>query len=110
MRLPMLQRILFSLVIFLLSSYLPVQAQTRGSAINPYEHGVKRFQKGDLDGAIEDFTKAISLSSRFGSNQLTRSSVPHSAKGLAPSAGEAREITVIDPLTAKAYTSRGAAR
>ena len=37
----MLQRIFFSLVIFLLSSYSLVKAQTPGSAINPYEHGVK---------------------------------------------------------------------
>src|ERR1700716_1006575 len=106
----MLQRILFSLVSFLLCGCLLVQAQTRSSAIDHYEHGSKRFQKGDLDGAIEDFTKAISISSRLDSNQVTRSSVPPGANGLAASVGEAREIRVVDPLTANAYTSRGLAR
>src|ERR1700737_4960485 len=106
----MLQRISLCFLIFLLCSYLLVQAQTPASAIDHYEHGTRRFQKGDLDGAIEDFTKAISISSRLGSNQLTRGSVPPGANGLAASAGEVREITVIDPFTANAYTSRGLAR
>ena len=106
----MLQRILFSFVIFLLCGYMLVQAQTPSSAIDHYEHGVKRFQKGDLDGAIEEFTKAISISSHLDSNQLTRRSVSLGANGLAASEGEAREITVIHPFTAIAYTSRGLAR
>jgi tetratricopeptide (TPR) repeat protein len=106
----MFQRILFSFVIFLLCGYLLVQAQTPSSANDHYEHGAKRFQRGDLDGAIEDFTKAISISSHVDSNQLTRSNIASGANGLAPSDGEAREITVIDPFTANAYTSLGAAR
>ncbi len=106
----MLQRILFSLVIFLLCGYLLVQAQTPGAAIDHYERGAKRFQKGDLDGAIEEFTKAISISSHLDSDQLTRSKVAPGANDFAASAGEAREITAIDPFTANAYTSRGLAR
>src|SRR5260370_31215764 len=106
----MLHRISFSLVIFLLCSYVLVQAQTPSSAIDHYEHGAKRLEKGDLDGAIEEFTKAISLSSHLDSNQNTRSRVPLGTTGFAASDGEAREITVIDRFTANAYTNRGVVR
>src|SRR5260370_35845893 len=106
----MLKRILLSLVIFPLCGYVLVQAQTPSLAIDHYEHGAKRFQTGDLDGAIEEFTKAISISSHPDSSQLTRSNVPPGANGFAASDSEAREITLIDPFTAKAYTNRGTAR
>src|SRR5260370_5005615 len=100
----MLERFLFSLVIFLLCGYLLVQAQTPSSAIDHYEHGVKRLQNGDLDRAIEDFTKAISISSHLDSSQLIRGNAPPGRKGFTASAGEAREITVVNPLTPNAYT------
>src|SRR5260370_21053901 len=106
----MLQRALFSFVILLLCGYLLVQAQTPNSALEHYERGAKRLQNGDLEGAIEEFTKAISISSHLDSTQLTRSNVLSGANAFAVSAREAREITVIHPFTANAYTSRGLAR
>ncbi len=106
----MFQRILFSLVIFLLCGYSLVHAQTPSSAIDHYEDGAKRLQRGDLDGAIEEFTKAISLSSHLDSNQPTRSNEAPGANGFAASDREANGIIVIDPFTANAYTSRGLAR
>ncbi len=106
----MFQRILFSFVIFLLCGYLLVQAQTPASAIDHYDHGVKKFQRGDFDGAIEEFTKAISLSSHLDSRQLTRSNVTSGANGFAVPAGAVREVTLVDPFTANAYTDRGTAR
>ena len=106
----MFLRILFFFVIFLLCGYLLVQAQTPASRIDHYEHGLKRLQKGDLDGAIEEFMKAISFSSHLDSSQLTRSKVAPGANGFAASDSEATEISVIDPFTANAYTNRGTAR
>ena len=105
----MFQRNFFLLVIFLISSGLAMQAQTPDSAINYYEHGTKKFGKGDLDGAIEDFTRAIEISSRLGSDRLARKLVS-GATGFAASADEANEVTVIDPFTAKAFIGRGLAR
>src|SRR2546425_9220248 len=106
----MINRIFFLFVILILSSGLLVQAQTPGAAINHYEHGAKRFQIGNLDGAIEDFTKAIEISSRLGSDRPARGQFLPGADGLAAPDAEAAGITVIDPFTARAYTGRGLAR
>src|SRR6267142_1981721 len=101
-RIILLVAVLFSL------SCISIQAQSPRSAIDRYEDGTRKFKKGDLDGAIEDFTRAIRISSRLeGSRPAPRL---NRANGFADSSDEAGEITVIDPLTAKAYTSRGLAR
>src|SRR2546423_10008942 len=94
-----------------ISLWLPVtvfaQAQTPEAALNLFQNAVKKTKNGDLDGAIEDYTRAINLSSHLDTrkNPTTRS-------GNSFTAGDAssEEITVIDPLTANAYTNRGLAR
>ncbi len=43
--------------VFCLSSV--TVGQTPSNAINLYKHGTSKLDKNDLDGAIDDFTKAI---------------------------------------------------
>jgi len=57
-------RYIFTVVLLLLGSYVCVQAQIRQSAIDRYHDGGKKLDQGELDGAIEDFTRAIEISSR----------------------------------------------
>jgi len=108
----MLQRISLSLALLLFFSAALVQAQTPASASNYFDHGTRRYQKGDLNGAIEDFTRAIEISSRLGPTKLVRGNSMRGASGFSDSdsVSEASSITVIDPLTAHALTSRGLAR
>src|SRR5258708_6136116 len=105
----MFHRILFFLGILFLGGNLSIGAQTPDSAVRFYEHGTSSFQQGDLDGAIADFTKAIEISSRLVPTRSTRHTSLPGVNGFADSA-EADGITVIDPFTANAYTSRGLAR
>jgi tetratricopeptide (TPR) repeat protein len=81
--------------------------QTPSNAINLYKHGTSKLNKNDLDGAIEDFTKAIELSSRLGPAKADNGS---RFKNDLTTEAEAGNITVIDPLTANAYSNRGVAR
>src|SRR6185436_20753747 len=71
-------------------------AQTPNSAIDRYRDGARKVGKGDLDGAIEEYSRAIAISSRFGNSDTA--------------SAEANNIKVIDPFTANAYTNRGVAR
>ena len=45
------------------------KAQTPSRAIDLYKQGALKLDKGELDGAIDDFTRAIELSSRLGSTK-----------------------------------------
>ena len=92
---------------FLLCFATITAAQTPSSAISLYKHGTSKLNKNDLDGAIQDFTKAIELSSRFGPAKADQGS--RFGNDLTTEA-EAANITVVDPLTANAYSNRGVAR
>ena len=79
--------------------------QTPDAAINYFEHGYKKVDKGDLDGAIADYTRAILISSRLGSgpDSLKRSLLDSKLNS------EWDSVSVVDPFTANAYNNRGAA-
>jgi tetratricopeptide (TPR) repeat protein len=64
--------------------------------VSHYRDGDKKVGKGDLDGAIEEYSRAIAISSRLNSSDSETD--------------ETSNITVIDPFTANAYTNRGVAR
>src|SRR2546423_4277007 len=99
--------ILFAIV----SLWLPVtafaQTQTPEAALNLFQNAVKKTKNGDLDGAIEDYTRAINLSSRF---ETRKDSSNGSGNSFAAGDNSSEEITVVDPFTANAYTNRGLAR
>ena len=97
--------ILFAVV----SLWLPVtafsQTRTPEAALNHFQNAEKKIDKGDLDGAIEDYTRAIRLSSHL---DLSKSS--NSRLGNSFTDYSAETITVIDPFTANAYNNRGLVR
>src|SRR5260370_2726358 len=78
-----------------------VSAQTPQKAIDYYNHGTTKCKSGELDEAIEDFTKAIQISSHL---------TPAPPRGNAFTDADADKITVIDPFTADVYSNRGYAR
>src|SRR5437868_928151 len=101
----------FAILFALISLWLPVtafaQTQTPEAALNLFQNAVNKTKNGDLDGAIEDYTRAINLSSRFDTRKSTGS---RSANSFAAGDNASEEITVVDPFTANAYTNRGLAR
>ena len=57
--------ILFALVSLLLPATAFAQGRTPEAALNHFKNALKKTGNGDFDGAIEDYTRAITLSSTF---------------------------------------------
>ncbi|HEU4932448.1 MAG TPA: tetratricopeptide repeat protein, partial [Pyrinomonadaceae bacterium] len=57
--------ILFALVSLLLPTTVFSQTRTPEAAVDHYKKALKKSGNGDFDGAIEDYTRAIRLSSHF---------------------------------------------
>ena len=93
--------LLFAVVSLCLPLIVVSQPRTPDAAINHFNNANRKAAKGDLDGAIEEYTRAIHLSSHLdGFNS--------SSRRLANSFNDdSREsIRVIDPFTANAYNNR----
>src|ERR1044072_8090933 len=86
--------ILFALVSLLLPATVFSQTRTPEAAVNHYKTALKKSGTGDLDGAIEDYTRAIRLSSHFNTSK--------SSDRLGNSFTDSNAVTVIDPFTANA--------
>ena len=90
-----------ALLFAVVSLSLPVtvfsQTGTPEAAINHFKDAVKKIDGGDLDGAIEDYTRAITLSSHLGSRN-SNSRLKNSFSDYSTDS-----VTVIDPFTANAY-------
>src|SRR5688572_28808292 len=69
---------------------------------------MKKAGNGDLDGAIEDYTRAITLSSRLDSGKSSNRSGNAFTGGA--DASSDNEVVVVDPFIANAYSNRGLAR
>ena len=89
----------FVLILFCMNA----QAQTPNSAKRFFQHGQKSFAEGNLEGAFEDYSRAIEISSRLDSRKTAPTD-------LFRPANSADNVTVIDPFTANAYTNRGVVR
>src|SRR4051812_40440690 len=85
----------FCLLTFIILVIVAIAAaQTPNAAVDHYRDGARKVSKGDLDGAIEDYSRAIAISSRFGSANAATNA-------------ETKDVRVIDPFTANAYINRG---
>ena len=97
-----------ALLFAVVSLSLPVtvfsQTGTPEAAINHFKDAVKKIDGGDLDGAIEDYTRAITLSSHL-SSRNSNSRLKNSFSDYSTDS-----VTVIDPFTANAYNNRGLVR
>ena len=88
---------------FILYFTLTASAQDPGAAREIYNRGQQRFMKGDFEGAIADFTRAIEMSSGPATKDWkvkTDFNVEASASG---------EISFIDPFAARIYADRALA-
>ena len=55
----------FALLTLILFVFISIQAQTPNAALDRFKDGLKKSDRQDFDGAIEEFTRAIALSSRL---------------------------------------------
>ena len=99
------RRTVLTLIVLILLTGSVMQGQTPTSAVNHYQHGINNYQRGDLDGAIEDYTRAIELSSSLFPAKRSQTHLLNRANAF--DAAAADHIIVIDPFTARAYTNRG---
>src|SRR4030095_13569750 len=114
LRNPGIRRILISVLTFLgMSAFLvagPVidaRAQTTGSPSYYLKRGIERYNAGDYDAAIADFSEAIELNSGFASlrdGKQVRSKFSNNQYR-----DELDRIVVADPFNAVAYYNRGLA-
>jgi tetratricopeptide (TPR) repeat protein len=103
---------LFFVLALTFSCFNFVQAQTPDAAINHFRNAEKKTAKGDLDGAIEDYSRAIVLSSSLQTRQPAARISGHSftSSDAVDVADESSDIRVINPFTANAYNNRGLIR
>jgi len=84
--------------------------QSTSTALGAYRQGTVKLQNGDLDGAIRDFTQSIEISSHLMPDKSVPIGSAPGINGFRDLASDGRRVTVVDPLTASAYVSRGYAR
>src|SRR5690349_17307407 len=105
-----MRRFAFFLSVFALtlSIHVSAPAQTPEAAVNNFKNALKKAGNGDLDGAIEDYTRAITLSSRV---ETTKTS-SRSGNSFSSSTDVSSDsnVVVVDPFIANAYSNRGLAR
>ncbi len=102
------------LLLILVFAFYPgnsfAQSQTPEAAVRYYENGAKKFSKGDFAGALEDYTKAIEISSRLAPAKRVNGADWRIANDFADASTGPNQITVIDPFTARAYANRSKVR
>ncbi len=99
---------IFRTTILSICFFLSAQAQTPNAAQEHYNRGNSRYTKGDIEGAIEEFTRAIEVSARLGNHTIIDKRKKETDFVGAVSSFD--EIKVIDPLTATAYSARALMR
>src|SRR5262249_54579920 len=75
----------------------PCLAQAPRAAQDHFNRGSSLYQKGDFEGAIADFTKAIEISSRLDNRNW------QGGAGFGGAATNFDKVRVLDPLAAAAY-------
>src|SRR6266496_4192063 len=97
------------LLAFVLTPMLPAVAAAQTSAFAPYynNRGLAREAKGDLDGAIADFNRAIELDPKLAISYHNRG-LAQKAKGAIPDFNRAIELN--PKFAAGAYSNRGLAK
>lgn len=98
------------LILVFLFAVWPVRGQTLNTAADYLNRGVEKVQKGDFDGAIADYTKAIEIDPRYVQAYGNRG-IARKAKGdLDGAIADYTKVVEIDPRDRLAYYNRGIAR
>src|SRR5258708_40357980 len=88
---------ILSLSVLILFTSVAGQGQTPASAANYYQHGIDNFERGDLDGALEDYNRAIEISSRPFRAKRSQKRTLSGANAFDSAAAD--RVTFIDPFT-----------
>src|SRR5215510_10783619 len=88
---------------------LIANAQSYQASHDFYNRGRQRYFKGDIDGAIADFTKAIETSSHPAGDRGNHKDLK-ARLDFTGTASSFDRVTLIDPVTALAYVNRAVAR
>jgi tetratricopeptide (TPR) repeat protein len=99
----------FLILVFLIVAW-PVQGQTPTTADDYFRRGAARHTKGDLDGAISDYTRAIEIDSRDAGAYEGRGEARRTKGDLDGAITDATRAIEIDPHLAGPYITRGLAR
>lgn len=89
---------------------LTTQAQSPPEAQSRFERGRERFSKGDFDGAISDFTRAIIISQHRKGRNVPQAQGWNGEGHFASEIATPGQIVFIDRITAAAYANRALAR
>jgi tetratricopeptide (TPR) repeat protein len=100
--------LLLAIITLTLSTNVSAQPATPEAAVNLFKNALKKTGNGDFDGAIEDYTRAIVLSSRIDASKYNGNRSGNSFAGADDASAD--NVSIVDPFTASAYTNRGVAR
>ena len=106
MRMPLVSR--RTVFLFALFSASALFGQTTANEFNA--RGVGKRAKGDLEGAIADFTKAIELNPEFAAAYNNRGGAKREKNDLDAAIADFTKAIELKPAYAVAYNHRGAAK
>jgi tetratricopeptide (TPR) repeat protein len=98
---------LIILVVFV-SPLIPGQSPNRAEQY--YQDGIAKKAKGDLDGAIADYTKAIELNTRYAAAYVNRGVARKTKGDLDGAIADYDRAISLNPRLKEAYNNRGLAR
>src|SRR6267378_173670 len=93
------------LLVFLFVVVWPVHGQTPTTAADYVNRGIEEHQKGDYDGAIADFTKAIEIDPRAADAYMARGDARKNKGDLDGAITDYTKAIEIDPSNAIGYNN-----
>ena len=79
-------------------------------ATNSYNSGTEKYWKGDYQGAVADYTKAIDINPQNSNAYSNRGAAKHDLKDYQGAIADWNKAIEINPQNADAYSNRGVAR
>src|SRR5438477_452759 len=104
----LMRQVSLLLVVFLLLTS-PLRSQSGGSAVRYYESGIAKKAKGDLDGAIADYSKAIESppNDHLSETYNNRGTIRHESGDNVGAVADFTKAIEIDSKNVFAYANRG---
>ena len=102
---------ILSLLLILLVPAIPACTNiTTNKAVEHYDNGRAKEERDDLNGAIEEYTKAIEADPKFVKAYLNRGMVRKSKDDYPGAIADFTKVIELDPTHLQARMSRGVAR